>query len=226
MTDHLPADLYLIGELEKGLAEMTARAVERDREIARLQKKLAEEKRSCLEEIGNRDHLEDVIQETHIALGGNGEWVGRLPMPPPPDSGDLCLDVPALAAQVVAERDAARADAAAMREAIAVQKDAFNEYNNEAGVTCQRLSEAREGVFRMLATQNPGAPLLAEIERLTAESILLKGAMNAQDERERNAGALCGIPWEEHGCDWPDAVAERVVWLRRKVEENNNAPNS
>jgi len=51
------------------------------------------------------------------------------------------------------------------------------------------------------------------------ETAMLRGAMSAQDEREREAGKLCGILWEEHGCDWPDAVAETVITLRKKLAE-------
>lgn len=46
-----------------------------------------------------------------------------------------------------------------------------------------------------------------------------EGAMAAQDERERLAGERCGISTEEHGCDWPDAVAERVVHLRDRLHD-------
>lgn len=48
---------------------------------------------------------------------------------------------------------------------------------------------------------------------------MLRGAMKAQDERERKAGELCGVSWEENGCDWPDAVAETVIVLRKKLAD-------
>lgn len=57
----------------------------------------------------------------------------------------------------------------------------------------------------------------AENTRLRAENTILLGAINAQDEREHVAGEHCGVSRLEHGCDWPDAVAERVVWFQ---EEN------
>lgn len=44
----------------------------------------------------------------------------------------------------------------------------------------------------------------------------LEGALDSQDERMRKAGKACGILFEEHGCDWPDAVAERLVHLRTR----------
>lgn len=51
---------------------------------------------------------------------------------------------------------------------------------------------------------------------------LARGAAAAQDERERVAGFVCGVPYDLHGCDWPHAVAERVQVLEeelRKVRE-------
>lgn len=57
-----------------------------------------------LEEVmKERDHAQDVLQDVHIVLGGDGEWKGRLPPQEPPDSGDLHLDVPALARERMAE---------------------------------------------------------------------------------------------------------------------------
>ena len=58
--------------------------------------------------------------------------------------------------------------------------------------------------------------LLAALSSLREERDTVKGAMVAQDEREQRAGALCGVPWAEHGCDWPDAVAEEVCALREE----------
>jgi len=49
------------------------------------------------------------------------------------------------------------------------------------------------------------------------ECYLLKGAMAAQDGREQAAGERCGVSALEHGCDWPDAVADSVVDLRRQL---------
>ena len=46
----------------------------------------------------------------------------------------------------------------------------------------------------------------------------MRGAMRAQDEREREAGARCGVGAELHGCDWPDAVADQVLMLKANNE--------
>ena len=42
----------------------------------------------------------------------------------------------------------------------------------------------------------------------------LRGALDAQDQRERQAGEKCGVSWLEHGCDWPDAAAEKVLYFK------------
>lgn len=55
------------------------------------------------------------------------------------------------------------------------------------------------------------------IERLQQGNAELRGAMAAQDEREKSAGETCGVPYELHGCDWPDGVATEVLTLRRQV---------
>jgi hypothetical protein len=57
--------------------------------------------------------------------------------------------------------------------------------------------------------------LRTSVERLQIE---LTGAIKAQDERERQAGIRCEVPYELSGCDWPDAVAEKVAELRETVE--------
>lgn len=50
----------------------------------------------------------------------------------------------------------------------------------------------------------------ADVQALVAEIRLFRGAMDAQDERERQASERCGVPYEQYGCDWPDAVADEV----------------
>lgn len=51
-------------------------------------------------------------------------------------------------------------------------------------------------------------------DNLTAEVATLRGAMAAQIERERVAGERCGVPYEQHGCDWLEWVADEVLKLR------------
>jgi len=50
-----------------------------------------------------------------------------------------------------------------------------------------------------------------EIKRLTAENEMLKGAMNADDERLRKAGERVGVI---AGCDNPDWMADKILSLR------------
>lgn len=60
--------------------------------------------------------------------------------------------------------------------------------------------------------------LIANSDALAAERDSFRGAIRAQDERERMAGEACGVSREMHGCDWPDAVAEVVIALRQRAE--------
>src|SRR5689334_606106 len=65
-----------------------------------LQERITELERSEDDLVGKRDALEDALAETHVALGGDGEWICRIPPQLPPDSGDLKRDVPELARQL------------------------------------------------------------------------------------------------------------------------------
>jgi hypothetical protein len=56
-----------------------------------------------------------------------------------------------------------------------------------------------------------------EAEFLRAELTLARGAMTAQDGRERAAGERCGVRYELWDCDWPDAVADVVLELREDL---------
>lgn len=57
------------------------------------------------------------------------------------------------------------------------------------------------------------------VKRQEDEIKLLRGAIRAQDEREREAGIRCGVAYELHGCEWPDAVAEEVLVLQVKLRD-------
>lgn len=54
-------------------------------------------------------------------------------------------------------------------------------------------------------------------EAYNEDIALLRGAMDAQDERERLAGKKCGVSYSENGCDWSDAVADKVIFLKEKI---------
>jgi hypothetical protein len=58
-----------------------------------------------------------------------------------------------------------------------------------------------------------------DVPRLCDTIRLLRGALEAQTSREREAGVSCQVPYEQHGCDWPDGVAEVVIGLRARIAE-------
>lgn len=57
------------------------------------------------------------------------------------------------------------------------------------------------------------------IAKQSQEIALLKGAISAQDEREQKAGERCGVPYEQYGCDWPDWMAEKVLWQAARIAQ-------
>lgn len=90
---------YLRHEVDDFIIDLRAKLEAAERDAERGDEKL----------IDQRDALEDAIQEIHVALGGDGEWVGRLPPEEPPNSGDLKLD--ALELAKAAARDTERLNA-------------------------------------------------------------------------------------------------------------------
>jgi hypothetical protein len=58
-----------------------------------------------------------------------------------------------------------------------------------------------------------------EGQRLQEENRILRGTIDAQDEREQRAGVACGVPYELSTCDWPDAVADEVLALRQRIAD-------
>ena len=48
---------------------------------------------------------------------------------------------------------------------------------------------------------------------------LLKGTIAAHEERNRKAGERCGVPYEQHGCDWPGWMAEKVLSQAARIAE-------
>ena len=59
----------------------------------------------------------------------------------------------------------------------------------------------------------------AIIAQQAEEIALLKGTIASQDEREKKAGERCGVPYEQHGCDWPDWMAEKVLSQAARIAE-------
>ncbi len=98
-----------IGELQEKLAAMQAKvdAAEKDEE-------------SALQE---RDASQDALSAAHIALGGDGEWVAKIPSSDPPSSGDLYLDVPELARELRSQLVAANRELERWRHGVIVEGD-------------------------------------------------------------------------------------------------------
>lgn len=65
----------------------------------------------------------------------------------------------------------------------------------------------------------PTGQLLSEVDRLKAENIALRGCLDTDEERQRQAGQSIGIAREEWGCDWPEKVADLVDHLRSQVQK-------
>lgn len=145
-----------------------AAEAERDeykRECQRLTHKLSDERddheRSHCSTIEQRDAAEDSIQETHIALGGDGEWCAKMGSAAdvPPNSGDLNADTPELARIVMARAEAAERESAELREKVRVLREAITEIRN-ADVTqrcCGNPSVGAEylGVQEQVCCGNP-----------------------------------------------------------------------
>ena len=89
----------------------------------------------------------------------------------------------------------------------------------EAGCTASR-NKCMDELAQMLGIDaNPLSDehITGAVDELLAQRNDALGAMAAQDEREKVAGEMCGVLHHLHGCDWPDAVAERVVSLEEKI---------
>lgn len=100
-----------------------AREAERLRgEVAELRRTLKAVQDGDETTYDQREAFSDALANTHLSLGGSGEWVHRNPAPPPPNSGDLVFDVPTLAAEVRADRDALHAENARLRADLAAKE--------------------------------------------------------------------------------------------------------
>lgn len=110
MADDLVQRLRMFAKKPRALSTDIARAsvlgevadalARKDAEIADLRKTVESQEDALDEVMKERDWAQDCLQETHIALGGDGEWTGKIPAELPPNSGDLHYDVPVLAAEV------------------------------------------------------------------------------------------------------------------------------
>lgn len=81
-----------------------------------------------------------------------------------------------------------------------------------------RIDEKFPSQDAIISSHNENAiDIQCRLTEALAQIASLKGAMSAQDQRERNAGAMCGVSYSVHGCDWPDAVADEVLGLRAQI---------
>lgn len=60
----------------------------------------------------------------------------------------------------------------------------------------------------------------SKLKEARADIALVRGCMDAQDEREREAAKKCGMV---HNCDWPDDAAEKILELRALIEKKDEA---
>jgi hypothetical protein len=118
MSDHTqaPSKDQLSAELYEAIKNEPGKCITVHRSLAnriltalRAENEPPAECKQCDELIGERDRAQDALQDTHLALGGDGEWKGKLPPEPAPDSGDLHLDVPELARERMTELERMRA---------------------------------------------------------------------------------------------------------------------
>jgi len=122
--------------------------------------------------------------------------------------------------QRVAHDDAVRAGE--VINALKAKVEDWQKVATDRSVEIHRLMAINETLTRdHNALLIDGARWQTRAEKAEAELAQVKGAMAAQDEREKLAGEKCNILWQEHGCDWPDAVAERVIHLRSLLTDND-----
>ena len=98
MCDELDQANAAIAELELNVTFLSSKL----EELVRAESKMLEQV------MDERDSCEFAIQAAHVELGGDGEWAGKLPPQNPPNSGDLRLDVVALAMALKAENERLR----------------------------------------------------------------------------------------------------------------------
>lgn len=164
-------------------------------------KRLREEhERESMQILEERDSAEQALQETHVALGGDGEWAARMPPMAPPDSGDLRVDAPALAAEVVQRADHAEAR---LRE---VAGEAY-----EAGYKCAKddhgdltaTARADIEIDRIVSHALSLTPEQAEVARL--ERAFLEAALERK-RLGRLVQKVCDDP-DKSGQEWADLGA-------------------
>ena len=153
------------------------------------------------EVMDERDRATEALAQTHIALGGDGEWTGKLPPEPTPHSGDLHDDVPALAEELRADNE---------RLTDVLRRNGFRECDipvcncgswHHVGGFAERFREIDEATAD---DERNGETLLTRIGRIVAD-------------RERLRAALTDIA-EPKGMDNESENALRRHIARRALE--------
>lgn len=62
--------------------------------------------------------------------------------------------------------------------------------------------------FQRFAGENPAT-----------KAARLESIIQSDQQRMRDAGERCGIPYEGHGCDWPEWVADALIGEREKTAD-------
>lgn len=87
--------------------------------------------KELLQEVRSREHCERLLSRLAVMLGGSGEWVTRVGhCMPPPHSGNLYADVPALVEEMVEENKRLRAQVEAFEKheaKVEARKDRFDD---------------------------------------------------------------------------------------------------
>lgn len=81
----------------------------------------------------------------------------------------------------------------------------------------------REAADRLEADARARKATEERSAKLENDVRLLRGSVEAQDEREQRAGEKCGEPWHLNGCDWPDAVADVILGLKADLASTRDA---
>jgi len=142
-----------------------------------------DECKHCDELLGERDRAQDALQDTHIALGGDGEWVGRSPPQPAPDSGDLHLDVPELARERMGELERLRAAQPPATEPCTVCRRPLPPLSQWSMPACPTCTEAVETAAGSLPPASEPPVLRDALERIRDGSY--PAALNAAQFADR-----------------------------------------
>ena len=152
--------------------------------LAETQRERDEADAACDVVMLERDSAEDAIAETHVSLGGDGEWATRIPEPPPPDSGNLRWDVPELARLVLARAAAAEAQVHVLRDELRLARiewESACERDRVANALREQAEEERDIALRVQIAMADGAKRSAESAEARAHGLAAEVARLRED---------------------------------------------